>query len=150
MVSILAISLLISGCGAGQLFGPTPTPIPTTGIIEGQVIVQGSTAVSDISVMLFEQTVLFQDTYPKSDGSEIKTDANGKYKFEAVEPGKYAIAIEVSVNSGMKCFIFSTAEVEAGNTAVVDFEILSDATINPGWNLLSSGMVRCQFPDEAN
>jgi hypothetical protein len=29
MVLVLLMSLIISGCGPGQLFGPTPTPTPT-------------------------------------------------------------------------------------------------------------------------
>lgn len=149
VIYLLTISLLFSSCGPGQLFGPTPTPVPTTGTIDGHVILQGGGAVSDAPVILFDETIVFEETYPENNGSEIKTDANGSYTFDEIEPGKYALGVEVPVSgSDGKCMIFAFGTVDAGVKTVVDIELPSNHNARQGWNLTANGnMVRCEFPE---
>src|SRR4051812_20315190 len=88
------MSLLISSC----------VPV-STGTVDGQVTTNSGDTISDIRVLLLKETALSESDYPKADGPETKTDSNGKYKIEKIEPGKYIVAIEVSANSEMKCLI---------------------------------------------
>lgn len=101
VVCLLAVSLLISGCGPGQLLGPTltptlvptatstPTPKPTTGGIEGKFFRSDiDKPIANASISLF----LPDTTAGDSEMIEAITDAQGAFSFTEMKPDTYNLA----------------------------------------------------------
>lgn len=82
---VIVASLLVAvclGCGDEE----SPARPPTTGSVEGSIIeLPGSTPVADAHVLLVNPWTFT----PLSNLTQ--TDANGRYRFDQIAPGRYAI-----------------------------------------------------------
>jgi protocatechuate 3,4-dioxygenase beta subunit len=110
--------LIISGCGAGQVFGPTVTPTPTpptVGRIEGIVFDLYHEPITNMGLTLESGHVGVAET---------TTDSQGRYQFNDVKPGKYSISIHG--NKEHKCFVitsvFDDIDIAAGDVVQKDFD----------------------------
>jgi hypothetical protein len=119
---IVLISLVLSACGSGPLFGPTPTltptftpsatltPVPTltptpspaptatptSAVAAGQMA--GRVFWSSSNDPISDFTITLEGT----DKVEATTDADGKYSFQDLKPGKYSVSISWNLDKGGK------------------------------------------------
>lgn len=114
-VSIFVI-ILSSGCGPGQLFGPTLQPTETaipTSTISGRALRHDSTPVINITV------TLAKDIDGKDVIAETQTDADGYFIFENVAPG-FLYLIGAQKEGGVLCTTAQGVEIFARIPAVAD------------------------------
>jgi hypothetical protein len=115
-IFLLILSSFISGCGSGQLFGPTPTPTftptltstptptststptvtptPTAGRIQGKVYWMEagvSAPIENALVELVNAALKPEDS--KYNVAETLTDENGRYIFGNLDPGEYGLNV---------------------------------------------------------
>jgi hypothetical protein len=90
IATCLLASLLISGCGLGQLLEPTPDP--TKGRIEGRVYRSDTDeSIANASVTLNDATKEAED--PERSVAETTTDQQGRYSLVNIEPGDYTLSV---------------------------------------------------------
>ena len=97
---ILAISLLISGCGTGQLFGPAPVPSPTplpAGVVtgslfgsDGRPFGKGVQVIPSARDDVNQQCMFSNDLIQKS----VDTDKTGAFILSNLPPGKYCLMLD--------------------------------------------------------
>lgn len=113
MFSLALVTLLLVGCGGGS----HATPTPTTGKVEGTVLLDGDTGqpIADVDVDLLSESSL--DTI-----ASIKTDSRGHYSFVDVEPGRYTVTAYVKGNC-MSMALNDPVLVTAGQTTKKDISL---------------------------
>ncbi len=95
-ILILVTSLVMSGCGQGQLFGPTitptpsPTPTPQSGVTGRIYRSDTNEPVVNVTVELFNPSLDTKD--PAFVLAETKVNNQGQYIFN-IEPGEYGLRI---------------------------------------------------------
>ena len=97
VICFLAISMLVSGCGPGQLLGPTVTPTatatltptPTTARFEGTIYFSGE-PFAGATVSLGDPSKVSDD--PEHTITEVTTNAEGSYSL-VVDPGAYTLGV---------------------------------------------------------
>ena len=128
IITGLIIFIFASGCGPGELFGPTVTPSATAtippqstntpglpGTIIGTVVDSSGTPLKGVGIKLLKKRNLVAET---------KTDAEGKFTFENVPTGKYTIGYDFFPEGGFTIHYFSTEfELESEMTSQQDYAI---------------------------
>ena len=122
----LIICILITGCGPGEMFGPTVTPQPTntplptstpvstTGTITG-IVTNSNGPLKGVTVKLFQNRNLI---------TEKSTDAEGLFLFENVAPGKYVLNYDYFPQGGFTIHFQGTEfQLKAGETSQQDYVI---------------------------
>jgi len=120
----LIICVILSGCGPGEMLGPTvtplptntplptSTPVPTTGTIIGTVT-NSKGPVEGSPVKLFKNRELVTET---------KTDANGEFILEEIPAGKYAIQYDFIPEGGFAIHYQGTEfELKGGEISQQDY-----------------------------
>jgi len=100
---------------------PVPTPTATGGRIEGAVTLDGDIGKPLANVEVFLNTDV-TSADPLKEIATTKTDSQGKYSFENVEPGGYVIGAAVKG----KCMILElneTLTVEVGSMIKKDLSL---------------------------
>ena len=133
IISGLIILILLSGCGPGELFGPsvtptstvpptlppTITPIPVTNtpsitIVTGTIVDPDGLPKVDIPVQLFKNR-------NRDLVTETKTDAKGEYIFMDIPPGMYTVRYDIVLSSTYVLHYYTTEFiVESGTTTRQD------------------------------
>lgn len=110
-ICLLAMSILVSGCGPGQLFGPTPTPTSTPiplGIAGQLVGLDGPIGGAKVSLHFYTDQAcvdLFKKEQPSEEEKKqldecayeltsTTADQNGEYKFSDISDGWYRLDLE--------------------------------------------------------
>jgi hypothetical protein len=125
VVLVLLLSLVVSGCGPGQVFGPTLTPTPTFTPTKTNTPTPTKTPTptntptftpsptpippSEITGKIFvdginqpyETNVLLVDSDKKAVVTNANTDPNGMFSFSDVKPGNYVLQIDVPLPNPM-------------------------------------------------
>jgi hypothetical protein len=132
VASVLAIIFVISGCGPGQLFGPTltPTHIPTTSDVRG-ALVNAATNAPIVTVNHYDPKIVLQCNGQGGDKSndyygEGDLDSSGAFLFENVPPADYCI---LWFDSNGKRAALSNKDGEPINIAPKVGEVLDLGTI---------------------
>ncbi len=127
-------SLLLFGCGLGQLLAPTPTstptiipkstltptpaatPTPIAPWIEGQVNLVKEGASTPIQNALIE---LVDVLGPKYHRTTALTDESGKYVIEGLQPGSYGLHVVLSPDRYKTKTAFGPLECSVPNGLVI-------------------------------
>jgi hypothetical protein len=119
MVGLLIASVFVSGCGSGQVFGPTltpaftpsptftpaptftstpaSTPTPTITPTPESSTIMGKVYWRDKNLPIKAQ-ININSSDPKT-SLQATTDADGKYKFTDLKPGVYGMGIVATLES---------------------------------------------------
>lgn len=93
MLLIPVMIWLVSGCGPGQLFGPTVTPIPTVtptpsvGAIEGKIIYERPDELSICVCLVLDAGENGKALVISRPDQSARPDSDGHFKIENIEPG---------------------------------------------------------------
>lgn len=116
IISIILLSLALTSCGTGQLFGPKSTPTPDLTGIQGKVYYADSNEPIADATILLNNSKLSGEKNPDLTTAKTTTDADGNYSFLNIAPGKYVISIELITKIGINSIDFTENVSETLNS----------------------------------
>jgi hypothetical protein len=133
---IVIMILLISGCGPGQLFGPTVTPIPTitptpsVGAIKGRIIYERPDELSICVCLVLDAGENRKVMVIGNLDTSTRPDRDGYFEIKNIEPGSINLCTQQSqsfLDQDPTSYPFMDAK---GN--VMSIEVLAGQTVDLG------------------
>jgi hypothetical protein len=156
MIFVLLLSLVISSCAPGQIFGPTitptitptltptntitptitptststivptNTPLPLPGTIHGKISIPKINAPWVTEVELYTATEELGDLVTK-----VRTDGKGIYLLENIKPGKYRVVVWLIKNEqNLNPYSKAICEISNGDSS---WQVHIDTKTGNGW-----------------
>ena len=154
ILTFSVISLVLSGCGPGQLLGPTLTPTPTP-VPGGRLIGNISYGVPIKNRKLVLCQIVEELELPHLADctlTELVTTSNsdGEFSFDDVPPGDYFILYDhVGFNSGLERWKGKTLKLGDVEWTMEEFYIKSDL-VEEGGIVRSQSPLNCEGFDKLN